>query len=304
MYTDPLLVKIVREQDPMPQIVDYVISQLEPTVDLSDLTSSYGRIEEWLQSFEEWLHDAWGLGFYRCLASADHGWALQKALQKAAEIDANVLVCDGFSIRELLTLKKKIGDKFTYTIERAPAPTTTQNVAMKIFGSPTLKDFFRGETHYEGHVWRSEVITDILSPPRIGSGRGHLLLTQYPDTPLHGARSHRTTQVQDVSKVIGQLLDLIESMSLNAPLVVTGDHGYIYLGTNPSKYFWGSAPKRQERFGGEYGDNCIETEGADGRVKVAVGRIHVNVVQGSNTFITHGGISLTESTVPIVTIGA
>ena len=270
MYTDPLLVKIVREQDPMPQIIDYVISQLEPMVDLSDLTSSYGRIEEWLQSFEEWLHDAWDLGFYRCLSSADYGWALQKALQRAAEIDANVLVCDGFSVRELLALKKKMGDVLTYTVERTPAPTTTGNVSEKIFGKKSLTDAFKDEPFYWGHTWRSGVIADISNPPRIGSSSGHLFLTQYPDAPLTGARSHRTTQVQNVSQVVGQLIELIESLSRNASLVVTGDHGYIYLGTNPSKYFWGSAPRRQERFGGEYGDNYIEVDGADGRVKVAV----------------------------------
>lgn len=87
-------------------------------------------------------------------------------------------------------------------------------------------------------------------------------------------------------------------LSKNAPLIVTGDHGYIYLGANPARYLWGSAPKKQERFGGEYGDNCLEIDGK----KVAIGRIHVNVGPGTNTFIAHGGVSLTESLVPVVTI--
>jgi hypothetical protein len=275
------------------------MEKLEPLVDLDDLASSYGRIEEELQAFERWLHDSWGTGFYRDLASAEYGWALPKALRKAAEMDVNVLVCDGFSLRELLAIRRRFGDAVSYTVERTPAPTTTENVSLKVFGSPNLKDSFLGETLYEGKTWHSEVIADITNPPRIGNQRSRLLLTQYPDAPLTGARIHRTTQVQDVSSVITQLLDLIESLSHNAPLVVTGDHGYIYLGANPARYLWGSAPRKQERFGGEYGENGIEVDG----IKVAVGRLHVNVGPGSNTFIAHGGVSLTESLVPIVSIG-
>lgn len=300
MYSDALLVRIVREEDPVPSIVNYLISKLDPMIDLSDLTHSYGRMEDALEVFEEWLHDAWGLSFYSNLASAEYGWALPKALRRATEIEANVLVCDGLSLREFFVLRKKLGNSLSYTIERAPAPTTTENVSRKVFGSPNLKDAFRGETIFEGHIWHSDFIADISKPPRIGSSRGHLLLTQFPDAPLHGARSHRTTQVQDVSNVIGQLIELIESLSSNAPLVVTGDHGYVYLGSNPARYLWGSAPLRQERFGGKYGDNGIEVDG----VTVAVGRFHVNVGPGTNTFIAHGGVSLTESLVPVITLGA
>jgi hypothetical protein len=276
------------------------MEKLDPLVDLDDLASSYARMEEELQAFERWLHDSWGTDFYRNLASTEYGWALPKALRKAAEMDVNVLVCDGLSLRELLAIRRRFGDAVSYTVERTPAPTTTENVSMKVFGSPNLKDAFRGETLYEGKTWHSEVIADITNPPRIGSQRSRLFLIQYPDAPLHGARSHRTTQVQDVSRVISQLLDLIESLSRNAPLVVTGDHGYIYLGVNPARYLWGSAPRRQERFGGEYGENCTEVDG----IKVAVGRLHVNVGPGSNTFIAHGGVSLTESLVPVATLGA
>ena len=299
MFSDALLVRIVREPDPIPPIVDFLVSRLDPMVNSSDLSGSYGLMEETLQSFEEWLHNAWGMGFYRSLASTEYGWALPQALRRASEIDANVLVCDGLSIRELLVLRKRITTNLTYTVERTPAPTTTENVSMKVFGSHSLKDAFRGETMYEGKTWQSEVVEDITNPPRIGNKRGCLLLTQFPDAPLSGARSHRTTQVQDISNVINQLLDLIESLSHNAPLVVTGDHGYIFLGANPARYLWGSAPKRQERFGGEYGEQCLEIDG----VKVAVGRNHVNVGPGTNTFIAHGGVSLTESLVPVVTVG-
>ena len=82
MYSCDLLVKIVRESDPVPFITEYLASKLDPLIDLNQIAESYGRIEEVLQSFEEWLHEVWGIDFYKCLASTDYGWAIPKALKK------------------------------------------------------------------------------------------------------------------------------------------------------------------------------------------------------------------------------
>jgi len=266
-------------------------------VRLENLNSSYEKIEDELLSFEKWLHEAWGTGFYQDLSDEDYDYALNLALKTAADIDANILLCDGLSLRELLVLKKKFGINVSYYAARAPAPTTTQNVSKQVFGNPNLKEAITGDKLIESKVWKGEVIEEITKPPRIGSQRGLIFFTQYPDTPFHGARSHRTTQVQDVSNVISQILSLIENLSQNIPLVVTGDHGYIYLGSNPQRFLW-IPSRREERCGGEYGENGLKIDG----INVAVGRYHANVGPNSNTFIAHGGVSLTESLVPVITI--
>lgn len=99
--------------------------------------------------------------------------------------------------------------------------------------------------------------------------------------------------------MIGLITKLVGQLSRNVPLVVTGDHGYIFLGTNPNRYMW-LPYRRQERFGGEYGENGIELEG----VKIAVGRYHTHITPGGGSFIVHGGISLTESLVPVIMVEA
>jgi hypothetical protein len=299
MYQGTLLEKLVYEPDPLPNILDFLVSELDPLVQIENISNSYDGIEEHLRDFELWLHNIWGIPFYQVLLGKEADWAIPKAFKMAKKKDCNILICDGFSIRELLVLEKAFAGKITYQSGRSPVPTTTGNVSMKVFSSTGLKEAISGSKLYWGKEWTGRIIDDISNPPRIGSQSNLMFLTQHTDATLHQARAHSTTQIQDVSKVITQIINLIEELSKNSQLVITGDHGYIYLGSNPNKYMW--VPyRRQERYGGEYGENGIEVDGT----KVAVGRYHANVSTGSNTFITHGGISLTESLVPIVTIEA
>jgi hypothetical protein len=297
MYSDTLLSNLIIEPDPAPTIVNHLLTQLEPLVDLNDIGSTYEAVEERLRDFEEWLHVTWGKGFYDILVTGEDEWALTKAFRTATEKKTNVLICDGFSIRELLVLSCRYGADLSYMVGRAPAPTTTENTARRFFQVGNLKDAFKAERLIEGNKWKGIVIEDLNKPPRLGSETGYMLLTQFPDSPLHNAVAHRTTQIQDVSNVISEVVDLINHLSKNTPLTVTGDHGYIFLGPNPQRNLW-DPYSRVERFGGNYGEKGMVVDS----VSVAVGRFHANTGPGSNTFITHGGVSLTESLVPVVTI--
>jgi len=299
MHQEALLTKLVYEPDPLRCILDLLVSRLDPLVDVDDISASYDRIEEEIRDFEQWLNNIWGQSFYRLLVGGKEDWALPKAFKAADERDGNILICDGLSLRELLVLKRAFQGRVNYMAGKAPVPTTTDTVVRKVFNSVGLKDAITGSKLYWGRQWTGQIIEDISDPPRLGGQRGLMFLTHYPDAPLHQARSHRTTQIQDISKVIKEVVTLVEELSRNVPLIVTGDHGYIYLGTNPNKYMW-LPYRRQERFGGEYGENGIEVED----IKVATGRYHAPIISGSTTFIVHGGISLTESLVPIIVIEA
>jgi hypothetical protein len=287
------------DSDPAPTIFKHLLTQLEPHINPEDLGSTYGEVEEKLRDFEEWLHQAWGRGFYETLVTNAEGWALTKTFRTAAENRGNVLVCDGFSIRELLVLRHHFKERLSYKVGRAPAPTTTENVAKSFFQTTTLKEAFTTDRLIEGEMWRGEIINDLNKPPRLGSETGHMLLSQYPDSPLTHAVVHRTTQVQDLTIVIDQIIELVEHLTRNTPLTITGDHGYIYLGPNPQRNLW-DPYIRAERYGGNYGEKGMRVKD----VNVAIGRFHANPTSGSNTFITHGGVSLTESLVPVVTIDA
>lgn len=167
-------------------------------IDLDDIATSYERIEEELRDFELWLHNIWGRAFYINLIGDEEEWAIHKALKAAGERNCNLLVCDGLSLRELV-IRKAFPGRVAYTPARAPAPTTTETAARKIFNSPNLEMGLTGSKLLWGRKWNGMNIPDIRNPPRTGGQRGLISLTHYPDAPLHRARSYGTTQIQDVS---------------------------------------------------------------------------------------------------------
>jgi len=299
MYPEALLTSIVTSSDPLEPILKWIVDQFQQFIDLENISGSFERFEEELMEFERWIHDVWGEDFYRMLIGNDKNYAIPKAFKLADERNGNLILCDGFSLRELMVLRKAFPNRTCYKVGRAPVPTTTENVAKIIFQSHGLKEAITGSKLYWGKEWRGEVIEDITKPPRTGGQNGLMFLTYYPDAPLHHAMSYGTAFVQDVSNVMRHIITLVSNLSKNTPLVLTGDHGYIYLGDNPNKYMW-MPSRRQQRFGEDYNSNYLEIEG----VKVAVGRYHTPVSSRSDAVITHGGISLSESLVPVVIVDA
>ncbi|MBS7609961.1 hypothetical protein KEJ19_05275, partial [Candidatus Bathyarchaeota archaeon] len=79
----------------------------------------------------------------------------------AGEREANVLVADGLSLRELLVLKKALGPRVSYSIGRSFHPSNTATAARSFFGTSSLEDAFHGKRLMEGREWSGEVIHDI-----------------------------------------------------------------------------------------------------------------------------------------------
>ncbi len=300
MVNKDFLIKLVRDPDPLEAILNYLVERLLGKVDLADIDASYEVLEDELSRFERWLYEVWGKSFYEFLLGKPEEralWALSKAYRMAGEMGANVLVADGLSLRELLVLIKALQGRVTYTAGRVAHPTTTAMAARSFFGTENLQDAFRGTGLREGYEWTGQVVDNVRSPPKIG-GRRHLsLLTYYPDAPLHSAVKYGFVQIQKVSEVIGDLVKIISELSRVSDLVVTGDHGYIFLGRSPNRYLWRWIG-HTERHGGSYGDHGLDVGGE----VVAMGRFHAPDVLKSGAFIVHGGISLTESLVPIITV--
>jgi len=298
MYSDALLTNLVIHPEPLEHLLEWLVKRLEPGIS-SDWSGSYEKIEEELTEFERWLDTVWGMGFYETLIGNEESYSIPLAFKTAAEMDGNVLICDGFSIRELMFLRKALPERVRYNAGKAPTPTTTENVVETVFQSTGLIEALTGQKLYWGNTWNGDVIEDISNPPRLGKKTGLMFLSYHPDAPLHRARSYGLTQVQDVGQVMKQISNLVSYLSRNSPLVITGDHGYIYVGDNPNKYLW-LPYKRKKRFGADYTTNFMEVEG----VRVAVGRFHASVSRRSNAVIVHGGVSLCESLVPVVVVEA
>jgi hypothetical protein len=266
-------------------------------MNLQDIGGSYERLEEELCLFERWFDEVWGPPFYRFLAEGPGEKALSKAYRMAGQRDANILVADGLSLRELLLLLRAFPDRIEYSAGRAFHPTTTQTAARSYYGLSALENAFHGQRLLEGREWTGNVIEDIKSPPKIGNRKGLSLLTYYPDAPLHNAKKYGVAQIQDVSRVMKDLIELASELTQTSDLVVTGDHGYLYLGNSPNKFLWRWVG-HSERHGGSYGPRTLEIQGE----RLATGRYDAQDVRRSGAFIVHGGASLAESLVPVVAV--
>ena len=297
MDASEFLINLVHGQDPLDTILQYVVTRFTGIIDMQDIGESYERLEEELCQFERWLDEVWGSPFYRFLAEGQGEKALSKAYRLAHQRDANILVADGLSLRELLLLLRAFPDRVEYSAERAFHPTTTQTAARSYYGLNTLESAFHGNRLIEGYEWSGEVISDVRSPPKIGNRRGLSFLTYYPDAALHNAVKYGVARVQDISRVMNDVIRLISELTQVSDLVVTGDHGYLYLGKSPNKYLWRWVG-RSERHGGNYGARTLEAQGE----RMATGRYDAQDVRLSGAFIVHGGASLTESLVPVITV--
>jgi hypothetical protein len=291
------LIRLIHDQDPLEVILEYVVKEFSSVMDLKDIGVSYENLEEKLCQYEKWLHEIWGQPFYALLVGDLGAKALPRAYRTAGERKANVLVADGLSLRELILMLKAFPGRVEYSAGRAFHPTTTQTAARSFYGLGALIEAFRGQKLFEGYEWSGEVIADVKNPPKIGNRKGLNLLTYYPDAPLHNAVKYGVAEVQDVSRVMNDLIDLVSDLTRISDLVVTGDHGYIYLGKNPNKYLWRWIG-RSERYGGSYGSRKLEVQGE----QITTGRSDAPDVRRSGAFIVHGGASLTESLVPVITI--
>jgi hypothetical protein len=297
MHGKEFLTKLVYEPDPAEAILGFLDERISDRIDLGDIGKSYQYMEDELSSFEWWLHEIWGTAFYKWLLGEPEQRALPRAYEIARRMGANILIADGLSMRELLILKKALPGRVSYSAGHAIHPTITSVAARSFFGTTSLEDAFQGNRLIEGHEWSCQVIHDIRSPPKIGGRKNLSLLTYYPDAPLHNVVKYGIAEIQDVSSVIGDLVRLISELSRVSDLVVVGDHGYIFLGKSPNRFLWRWVA-RTDRHGGSYGRHGLDVGG----VQVAMGRLHAPDVKKSGAFIVHGGVSLTESLVPIIIV--
>jgi hypothetical protein len=291
------VLSLIREKDPTSVIFSEMIELAESKLRLIDLDKSYEDIEDELLKLEKWLFDAWGVDLYRYhLANREKNkLAISKAFKLASEKGANVLISDGYSLREHVVVKNSIKAEVDEDFGLSATPSITSEVSKIFFNVPDLKQAFSGRRFIEGSSWEMYIVDKIKNPPRTGKKKGIAFLTYYPDAPLHEARKHGIVELQSITAVVSDLVSLIDELSSNVPLVVTGDHGYIFTKGNPGLFLWKNWESKN-RYGESYGEFQLKIDGTT----VAIGRKHAP--RTTESMITHGGVSLAESLVPITII--
>jgi len=291
------LLETLLKENPFPDLVKIIVNECSKILKDRSLVEAYSNMEIWISSLERWLWNVWSEMYERLANVERKNWSIERAFTIAWENNANILISDGFSLRELVVLLSGISEKVNrYEIGYAPPPTTTTNVAQRVFGEEIMKNVFkRRKLVFRNKVWESYFIKDIVHPPRIGKMRGVVLFTPYPDLPLHEAKKYGV-ELHNLDEVIKKLIKLIIDLSSVSPLVVTGDHGYIFVGDSPAIYLWKWKKSRREAV--LRNGHSITIGGS----KVAIGRFHAPQTKRRGSLIVHGGISIMESLVPIVIV--
>jgi len=221
--------------------------------------------------------------------------SIVRALKLAKDYGANVLIADGFSIREAVILANQFKNKVKkLDFGIAKPPTVTSTALSKQLGEPSIAKLVeKGYITKIGKKWR--IIH--VDPSKLGcavKASDTIFITDLPDGALHRTITRRRKIISE-DTIIGQLHKIIEKLSALQPLIITGDHGYIYLNLSPSEYMWDRIITSSR-----YGDVKILEEVPPINVDntlVAVGRCHL---PSERTLIIHGGISFLESLVPIL----
>ncbi|RLG48008.1 MAG: hypothetical protein DRO06_02005 [Thermoproteota archaeon] len=289
-----LIRDLIRAEDPLPRLLTEMVDAARRHILSGDLALGYEELEEEISGLERWLFEVWGMEMYRLMLEFEPRLSIREAFGVASRIDANVLIADGYSFREHVLLERALGRELSFSLGLAAVPTTTSAAASSAFETQNMAEAFRGSLLIEGVEWEGIVVEDVRDPPRIGTRSGLAILSYYPDAPLHEAVKYGVVRVQDLEDVLSSFSEMVRELSSGRDLVVTGDHGYIFLGDNPNRYLW--RWKRVERVGGSY--SAGESLEVDGK-RVAVGRWHA---PSSGSFIAHGGVSLAECLVPITVV--
>jgi hypothetical protein len=304
--------------DPLGVIWEEVLALWQTEALLADLVAFYNRQEETFSRLEELLYHGY-FEIYDLLlerAGQQDGGYVRERLHG----DAVVIVADSFSVREPGLLSLWLGERgWEARVEGfavAPFPTTTESLAKKLLGTNPA-----GGRDSAAFAYR--YVTGPEQIPTLPTGRPTLVWLRLPDTGLEKITVAQATTVADVFDGMVQTLERLLEATGDRQVFVTSDHGYLYALS--SAHYW-SLPteveqavrkvfpresRAQPRAKEETRDlRHYESRTSESRF-FAFSRNHVGLrgrywwasSESANDRCTaHGGLSLAEALVPILTV--
>lgn len=245
------------------------------------------------------------------------GVAARGALQDEIAEGRLIVVFDGLSLREACYLKSQLRErrrKVELRYSFSALPSSTEAFCQKHLGVTSFSGL-------QNHVLRGFPADYCPDETRLNIPRasGALIAVGLPDPLLHRGRRGRTQVVslQSAFTRTWAALEKILEAASDKEIVVTTDHGYIYTGRNYADPLWSLGGQEKGRqlaqvFGGgravdaaKIGDvQRVEWRDyvfCDGNQCLVKGR-WLWPSSGAGEGVTHGGLSLIECLVPILTI--
>jgi len=283
----------------------------------ADLVAFYNRQEEAFSRLEELLYHGYFEVYDLLLERAgqqDGGYVRERL-----HGDAVVIVADSLSVREPGLLSHWLGERgWEARVEGfavAPFPTTTESLAEKLLGTNPAGGRDRAAFAYR-YVTGPEQI------PALPAGQPTLVWLRLPDTSLEKITVAQATTVSDAFDGIVQTLERLLEATGDRQVFVTSDHGYLYA-LSPAHYWplpteveqevrkvFPRESRAQPRTKEETRDlRHYESRTPESHI-FAFSRSHVGLrgrywwaSESANDRCTaHGGLSLAEALVPILTV--
>lgn len=309
--------RLLTAADPLEVIWEEMLALWQAESLPADLVAFYNRQEETFSRLEELLYHGYFEVYDLLLERAgqqDGGYVRERL-----HGDAVVIVADSLSVREPGLLSLWLGERrWEARVEDfavAPFPTTTESLAEKLLGTNPA-----GGRDSAAFAYR--YVTGPEQIPALPAGRPTLVWLRLPDTGLEKITVAQATTVADAFDGTVQTLERLLEATSDRQVFVTSDHGYLYA-LSPTHYW--SLPteveqavrkvfpresRAQPRTKEETRDlRHYESQTPESRF-FAFSRSHVGLrgrywwaSESANDRCTaHGGLSLAEALVPILTV--
>lgn len=313
----PFVQRLLAAADPLEVIWEEALALWRVESLPVDLVDFYNRQEEALSRLEEMLYHGYFEVYDLLLEQArqqDDGYVRERL-----HSDTVVIIADSLSLREpallSLWLEERGWEARLEGFAVAPFPTMTESLSDKLLGTNPASGRDTADFAYR-YVTGPEQI------PALPADRPTLVWLRLPDTELEKITVAQAATVADAFNKMAQTLVRLLEGTGDCQVFLTSDHGYLYA--HSSAHYW-LLPTDVEQavrkvFSRESRSQPLTKEGAkdlrhyESRTPesryFAFSRNHVGLrgrywwaSESSNARCTaHGGLSLVETLVPVLSI--
>lgn len=223
--------RLLTAADPLGVIWEEVLALWQTESFPADLVAFYNRQEEAFNRLEELLYHGYFEVYDLLLerASQQDGGYVRERLHG----DAVVIVADSLSVREpgllSLWLRERGWGARVEDFAVAPFPTTTEPLAEKLLGTNPA-----GGRDSAAFAYR--YVTGPGQIPALPAGRPTLVWLRLPDTGLERITVAQATTVADAFSGMVQTLERLLEVAGDRQMFITSDHGYLYA-VSPTHYW-------------------------------------------------------------------
>ncbi len=306
---------LLEADDPLRVVWERMLSLWRVEAYPNDVVAFYNERETTLSQFEEALYHGY-FEIYDLLleqAQRQDGGYVRERLRG----DAVVIIADSLSVREVGLLQQRLGERGwqvkTEGFAVAPFPTLTESLAQPLLGTNPASGKDTPQFRYRYVVGPGEV-------PNLPTDKPTLVWLRLPDRELEQVTVAQSTTVADALNATVETLTRLLEQAAHRPVFITSDHGYLYATT--TSHYWTmptgvenlarrvfSRESRAQPLAKEGASALLRTEPSEQR-HFAFTKTHVGIrgrfwwtsASPNDCCTGHGGLSLTEGLVPILSL--